>query len=141
MNQFNRIVKTMFVVMALVFTSASAAQAQGKVNFSFSIQIGNGHQKQVFTHNNGKFQQFISHNKYKKNKHKKKKHFRKLKTKKQVVRHLRKAGFRHIRKIYRQGNKWITARAITRHGHRVKVKINKRNGRIYAKRHKKWRRY
>lgn len=156
MTQTRNIAKTVFIILALVF--ATSANAEGRVNFSFSINVG-GH-NQAGGHNlnqflNQVFQQGHGHkgghyhigangmqywvqdnhdqhkqvNKYKK-KHQK---FAQLNSKKSLVRHLRKLGYRHVKRIHADG-RYYTARAISPKGHVVWVKVDRRNGRIKGRR-------
>lgn len=158
MTETRNLAKAVFIILAMIFASPATANAQGKVNFTFSFNV-NGHNQspnhffeQVFNNGwndrvsghyhrarNGK-QYFVKgphrHNE-KAFKQNKKHHVAKLNNKKQLVRHMRKLGYRHVRKIQRSG-RFYTVRAISPRGHKVWVKINKRSGQIAAQRVLAW---
>lgn len=166
MTKTRNIAKTLFVVLAMVFASSAttAANAEGRVNFSFSVNFNGNNQghnqnfnkfvNHVFSNGGQQNQQghyhrdrygrpyFVAgphrHNE-KFNKHKKKvKKHAKLSSKKRLVRHLRNLGYRHIRRINKNG-RYYTARAISPRGHKVWVKVDRRNGRIKGQRILAWR--
>ncbi|MBL1421069.1 MAG: PepSY domain-containing protein [Alphaproteobacteria bacterium] len=160
MTQTRHITKAVFIILALIF--ATNAKAEGRVNFSFSINVGGHNQShgngfdqifnQVFQqghgHGGGHYQigangmQFWvqgNHDHHKQvNKHKKKyKQYAQLNNKKRLVQHLRKLGYRHVKRIQRSG-RYYTARAISPKGHTVWVKVDRRNGQITGKRVLAW---
>lgn len=160
MTQTRNIAKTVFIILALVF--ASSAKAEGRVNFSFSVNVGGHNQhhgndlnqifNQVFQNghhhrNQGHYQIGTNgmqvwvndnHNKRKKVYKKKKSHkSAKLNSRKSLVRHLRRLGFRNVQRIHRNG-RYYTARAISKKGHVVWVKVDRRNGRIKGQRVLAW---
>lgn len=160
MTQTRNIAKTIFIILALVF--ASAAKAEGRVNFSFSINVngqnqahgqnfnqffnqvlqqGRGHKQGHYHIGANGMQYWVqgNHNQHKQvNKHKKKyKKFAQLKNKKRLVRYLRKLGYRHVKRIHRNG-RYYTARAISPKGHVVWLKVDRRNGRIKGRRVLAW---
>lgn len=154
--------KSIFIILALIFASSATAKAEGRVNFSFSINV-NGQGQQHANHNVNQFFNQVfhqnqrnqghfhvgangvkhwyqgTHNQHKHKFYKKKKHVQqaKLSSKKRLVRHLRKMGYRHVKRIQRKG-RFYTARAISPRGHKVWVKVNRRNGRIVGQRVMAW---
>lgn len=163
MIQTKNIAKSILIILALTF--ASSANAEGRVNFSFSINVNGqnqGHNQQhglnnffnqVFNQgghhqNTGHYHVGVNgmqywvngnHNQHKKTyKHQPQKpKYAKLTSKKKLVRHLRKLGYRHVKRIQRNG-RYYTARAISPRGHKVWVKIDRRNGRIKGQRVLAW---
>lgn len=165
MTQTKNLTKAIFIILALIFT-ANSANAQGQVNFSFSINVngqnqGWGHNQdfnqffnQVF-HNNGNHNKasghyhrnsrgayyFVPgkhrHNEKNFNRKKKNKQTYKLSTPKRFTRHLRQLGYRHIKRIQKNGI-YYTARAISPRGNKVWVKVDRRNGRIKGQKILAW---
>ena len=162
MTQTRNIAKTMLIILALVFAATATAKAEGRVNFSFSINV-NGQQahgnnfNQFFNHvnkNGGQrrnyghyhvgangMQYWVegNHNQHKKTYKQKKKYkkFAQLTSKKRLVRHLRKLGYRHVRRIHKNG-RYYTARAISPRGNVVWLKVDRRTGRIKGRRVLAW---
>lgn len=148
MTQTRNLTKAVFIILALVF--ASSAKAEGRVNFSFSINVNGQNQhvnrgfdpffNQVFApHNRNGVQIYFNSNqppKYKKP-HRKTHKFAQLKNKKRFVRHLRKLGYRHVKRIERHG-RYYTARAVSPKGHVVWLKVDRYSGYIKGRRVLAW---
>ncbi len=144
MKQAQIMTKALIALLILSFSSAayahSTARATPNTSFSFSFQInglsvgngnvGNRNVGHYHTYNNGLqyFHYGPAHNDYVKPKPKHKPHY-KLSSKKQLVRSLRKMGFRNVQNIRLNGRHY-TATAISPRGHKTWVKVNRHNGYI-----------
>ena len=139
MKQFKNLVKITFIIIALIFTTSASAGGQLKLNFSIQlhgngVNFGNGNYDNHYGHYHRnsygrKYYCNINHNNYWNKPKPKPKHYLKLRNKKALIRHMRKLGYRHLHRIARKGKNYVL-RAISPRGHKVWLKIDRRNGKI-----------